>query len=370
MLIDMRIAMVAPVFESVPPVRYGGTERVVHWLVHELVRRGHDVTTFASGDSLTAGTLVPVWPRALRLSGESVDANAIHAGALLRAMDTLPPFDVIHAHVDWVGIALARSSPIPIVTTVHNQMELPQAGGLLAARVPEAALVAISRSQRAGHPDAGWIATIHHGLPMRGVPFQAKADDYLAFVGRISPEKRPDLAIRAARAAGIPLRMAAKVKGNPGDAAYWEEVIEPLLAEGDGVELVGEISDAEKPDFMGRAKALLFPADWPEPFGLVAIEAMSFGTPVIATPRGALPEIVRHGRTGFLAEGIAGFVAAIRGVDALDRRDCRRAVERHFSVERMTDEYEAVYRFAAGFRTAGRAWPGGGAAEDTSSVVV
>lgn len=369
MLLDMRIAMVAPVFESVPPVRYGGTERVVHWLAQELVRRGHDVTTFASGDSQTAGRLVAVWPRALRLSGETVDANAIHASALLRAMDTSPAFDVIHAHVDWVGIALARSSQVPIVTTIHNQMELPQAGGLLAARVPEAALVAISHAQRRGHPEAGWIATIHHGLPMRGVPFHAKADDYLAFVGRISPEKRPDIAIRAARAAGIPLRMAAKVKGNPGDAAYWHDVIEPLLAEGDGVELVGEISDAEKPDFMGRAKALLFPADWPEPFGLVAIEAMSFGTPVIATPRGALPEIVQHGRTGFLAEGVAGFVAAIRKVGGLERGDCRHAVETHFAVERMTDEYEAVYRCAAGFRPAARAWPDGGAA-DTSSAVV
>lgn len=339
----MRIAQVAPVYESVPPLRYGGTERIVDWLTRELVARGHEVVVFGAGDSTVPAPLFPVWPESLRLSRASVDANALHVAGLQAAIQADPPFDVIHSHVDWVGLAMSSRSPVPIVSTLHGRLDLPEF--LAVARsCPAAPLVSISESQRAPYREGNWLAKIHHGLPLDRTPFVRRHDGYLAFVGRISRDKRPDLAIRAARAAGMPLKIAAKLNGCEADRLYWREVIEPLVDSGGGVELVGEIGDAEKADFMGRAAALLFPVDWPEPFGLVAIEAMSFGTPVIARPFGALPEIVEEGRTGFLPTTLDEIVAAIRAVDSLDRSRCRDSVRRRFSVARMADDYEEVYR--------------------------
>lgn len=346
----MRIAQIAPLFEPVPPPRYGGTERVVHWLVEELVRRGHDVTLFASGDSRTSARLAPVWPRALRLSGNPLEQpDALHTAAIHQALAMEPAFDVIHSHVDWVGLPFAASGPI--VTTLHGRLDLPEIQAIARA-FPGAPLVSISEDQRVPLRFANFLATVHHGLPLDGVPFVRRPDDYVAFVGRISRCKRPDIAIRAACDARVPLKIAAKVRGNREDEEYWHRVMEPLLAEcPDTVEFVGEIGDAHKAEFMGRARALLFPVEWPEPFGLVAIEAMSFGTPVIATPRGALPEIVKDGRTGFIVNGLEEMVGAIRAADAIDRAECRRHVEERFGVSRMVDDYERVYREVARMHT-------------------
>lgn len=340
----MRIAQVAPLHESVPPQRYGGTERVVSWLLEELLRRGHDVTLFASGDSRTSAPLVSTWPRALRLSSSAIeDAGVLHAAAVRRAIEARPGFDVIHAHVDWIGPAFAAYSSAPLVTTLHGRLDIPEAAAM-AALFPAAPLVAISHSQRSALPDANWVATVHHGLPLDPLPFRAARGDYLLFVGRVSRTKRPDLAVRAAHAAGLPLKIAAKLNGNRDDRAYLEEDLMPLLAtHGDGVEILGEVGDAEKPALMAGARAVLFPADWPEPFGLVAIEAMAVGTPVIALPNGALPEIVADGRSGFLVSSLEQMVAAIRSIDTLDRRECREVVRERFTVQRMADDYERVF---------------------------
>lgn len=346
----MRIAQVAPVFESVPPARYGGTERVVAWLCEELCRRGHDVTLFATGDSVTSARLSGTWPHALRPSREPfADPSLLHAAAVARAVDAQPPFDVIHTHVDWVGPALAQRSPVPILTTMHFRLDTPEARAMAEA-FPSAPLVAISRSQRAALPHASWQATIHHGLPPRSIAFREHADGYVLFLGRLSRVKRPDVAIRAARLAGVPLKIAAKVRGNGEDCRYWDEVMAPLLAShGDGVELLGEVGDDEKSGLVGGARAVLFPADWPEPFGLVAIESLAAGSPVIAFPNGALPEIVEGGRNGFLVRSVEEMAGAIRASAAIDRRRCRESFERRFTVERMVDEYEQVYeRLARG----------------------
>lgn len=346
----MRIAQVAPLFESVPPARYGGTERVVSWLTEELTRRGHDVTLFASGDSRTSARLSPVLRRALRLSGSRIaDACVVHAAAMTRAIEVDPPFDVVHAHLDWIGPAFAAYSRAPVVTTLHGRLDVPEARAMGAA-FPGAPLIAISGSQRSHLPDANWVGTIHHGLPLDRVTYCGDRGTYLLFVGRISREKRPDLAVRAAHAAGMPLKIAAKVNGNPDDCGYWREVMAPVLAShGKEVEFLGEVGDDDKRELMAGAFALLFPADWPEPFGLVAIEAMAAGTPVIALPNGALPEIVADGRSGFLVRSLEEMIEAIRSTDELDRRDCRELVRERFTVGRMTDDYETVFeRLAAG----------------------
>jgi glycosyltransferase involved in cell wall biosynthesis len=340
----MRIAQVAPLFESVPPARYGGTERVVFWLTEELIRRGHDLTLFASADSRTAARLSPVLRRALRLSGSTIaDASALHAVAVKRAIETTPGFDLIHAHVDWVGPALASFSRSPLVTTLHGRLDVPEARAMAAA-YPEAPLIAISSSQRSGLPHANWAGTIHHGLPLESVTFQEDKGGYLLFVGRISREKRPDLAVLAAHATGLPLRIAAKVKGNAEDCAYWQDELLPLLTKyGEHVELIGEVGEERKRELMAGARALLFPTDWPEPFGLVAIESSAAGTPVIAFPNGALPEIVEHGRNGFLVQSLDEMIEAIRSLDTLDHRECREVVRERFTVARMADDYETTF---------------------------
>lgn len=355
----MRIAQVAPVFESVPPARYGGTERVVAWLCEELCRRGHEVTLFATGDSSTSAKLRATWPRALRPSGDPfTDPALLHAAAICRALESQPPFDVIHTHVEWVGPAFAERSRVPILTTLHFRLDTPEAR-TMAASFPFAPLVAISRSQRAGLPDASWAATIHHGLPLDRVPFEPRGGGYVLFLGRLSRVKRPDVAIRAARAAGVPIRIAAKARGNEEDCRYWDEVLAPLLATGgDGVELLGEVGDGEKAGLIGGAHAVLFPADWPEPFGLVAIESLAAGTPVIAFPNGALREIVTDGYDGFLVRSVEEMAAAIRAVRSIDRRACRQTVSRRFTAERMVDRYLAVYeKLARGVGLTAREWP-------------
>lgn len=340
----MRIAQVSSLHESVPPAGYGGTERVVHWLTEELVRRGHDVTLFASADSRTAAKLVPVVPAALRRAGSHADASALHLAALVAAVRESPPFDLVHAHLEWLAMSIAQASGAPVLTTMHGRLDVPEVAAA-AACCPDAPLVSISDAQRAPLPHARWVATVHHGLPLERVPFIREAEDYVVFVGRISPEKRPDLAIRAAVAARTRLRIAAKINGSPEDARYWTEEIRPLIdAHPDWVEFLGEVGEAEKVSLMGRARALVFPVDWPEPFGLVAIESLAFGTPVIARPYGALPEIVEDGRTGFLTETETELAAAIRAADSLSRATARAAAVRRFSTQRMVDDYERVYR--------------------------
>jgi glycosyltransferase involved in cell wall biosynthesis len=339
----MRIAQVAPLVESVPPHRYGGTERVVSFLTEELVRRGHAVTLFASGDSRTRATLVPVVEHAIRCDDDTRGWLAIQQTRQLgmvfgRAGD----FDVVHCHVDHPALPVGVLARTPTVHTLHGRLDLPPLRPLF-RQFRETALVSISAAQRAPLAGLGvrWAATVSHGVPLDRYPFAGEDRGYLAFLGRISPEKQPDLAIEIARRAGLPLRIAAKV--DAADREYFERRVAPLLDD-PLVEFVGEIGDDDKPAFLGGARALVFPIDWPEPFGLVMIEAMACGTPVIARPVGSVPEIVEHGRTGFLGSTLAELAEAAKRVDELDRAACRRHVEARFSVERMADGYEAVYR--------------------------
>lgn len=338
----MRIAQVAPLAEAVPPACYGGTERVVHWLTEGLVARGHDVTLFASGDSRTSARLVACAPRALRLAG--VKDTAPWNSGLVRevAQRALQgEFDVVHAHVDHWGFVLSSLAGVPVVHTLHGRLDDADHHPVY-SRASEAVLVSISDSQRTPVPQATWAATVHHGLPLDLFPFSpAPADPpYVLFLGRISPEKRPHVAIDVAQRAGILLRIAAKVDAK--DEEYFRQHVEPRLHE-PGVEFLGEVGDEEKARLLGGARALLFPIDWPEPFGLVSIESLACGTPVVARPCGALPEVVEDGRTGFLARSDDELVRALGRVGELDRRECRAAFERRFSRERMVEDYERVY---------------------------
>ena len=343
----MRIAQIAPLAESVPPKLYGGTERVVSWLTEELVSLGHDVTLFATGDSVTSAQLVPVAPRALRLSRPPPD-SAIATAALLEAVaDAAPRFDVIHSHLDWVHLPLLQCLRVPFLTTLHGRLDLPNIE-LMGHRFPNAPFVSISQSQRTPAPDMNWLATIHHGLPLTLLPFTERSEEYLAFLGRIDPEKGPDVAIRVAHAAGLPLRIAAKVPR--GHTRYFKETIKPLI-EGNGAHFVGEVNDREKRSFLGKARALLFPINWPEPFGLVMIEAMACGTPVIAWPRGSVPEVIEDGVTGFIVESEADAVAAIARARSLDRRRIRETFERRFSARRMAEDYVRHYHLLLGRRS-------------------
>jgi glycosyltransferase involved in cell wall biosynthesis len=339
----MRIAQIAPLAESVPPKLYGGTERVVSWLTDELVDLGHQVTLFASGDSGTKADLVPVWPRATRLGRPRSDPAAAAAALLEAVAANAERFDVIHAHVDWLHLPLLRRLGVPYLTTLHGRLDQPYLD-LLAQHFPDAPFVSISEDQRKPLSGVRWLATIHHGLPQDQLQISAKPEGYLAFLGRISPEKRPEVAIRIASAAGLPLRIAAKV---PGDAnRYFKDTVRPLM-KGENVQFIGEVDDRQKQGFLGGAAALLFPIDWPEPFGLVMIEAMACGTPVIAWPRGAVPEVVENGVTGFIVESEAEAVAAIAKLAALDRRRIRQRFEQRFTSRRMALEYVEAYRALA-----------------------
>lgn len=340
----MRIAQIAPLFESVPPMLYGGTERVVAWLTESLVRRGHDVTLFASGDSRTTARLRPVVPRGLRLDPRPPDATAAHVAELGELAADLRAFDVVHSHVDLHGLLLGRFAPTPFVHTLHGRLDMPGLADVYRV-FAHAPLVSISNSQRRPLAPLGlnWRATVYHGLPLDRIPVPARGGQggYLAFLGRLSPEKGVTIAIDVARAVGIPLRIAAKV--DPVDREYFERMVRPRI-DGTLVQYVGEIGDDEKWKFLGEALCLLFTIDWPEPFGLAAIEALACGTPVVARPCGAVPEIIAPGDTGWLAESVPALADAVRRVDALDRARCRDVVTRRFSVEAMTAAYEAVYR--------------------------
>lgn len=335
----LRIAQVAPLTESVPPKLYGGTERVVATLTDELVAKGHDVTLFASGDSHTTATLAAPVPTALRL-GKCVDPLAVHLLLVEQVAQREDEFDVIHFHIAPLHFAIARRLTTPHVTTLHGRLDLPDAYPLY-SEYDDLPLVSISDAQREPMPDQNWVGTVYHGLPSRELQYGAGDGDYLAFLGRISPEKRVDRAIAIAKACGWPLKIAAKV--DPVDQAYFDRHIQPLL-DHPLIEYRGEISEAQKGPFLARAKALLFPIDWPEPFGLVMAESLACGTPVVAIRGGSVPEILEDGVSGFICDDVDEAIEATRRVHMLDRRMCRRAFERRFTAARMADEYVQVYR--------------------------
>lgn len=335
----MRIAQIAPLAEAVPPKLYGGTERVVSWLTEELVRQGHQVTLFASGDSETSATLAPDIPRGLRLAGIR-DHTASLLVMLNDVLQRADEFDIIHFHVDLLQFPLFQNLFHKCVTTLHGRLDLADFHPIYRA-FPGMPLISISDSQRAPlPPPVNWIATIDHGLPASLYPFNPRGGDYLAFLGRIAPEKRPDRAIEIAKRAGIPLKIAAKV--DPADQEYFEHVIEPLL-DHPLVEFIGEIGDEEKSKFLGNALALLFPIDWPEPFGLVMIEAMSTGTPIVAWRTGSVTKIIDEGVTGFIVESIEDAVSAVEKVRSLNRRAVRQRFEARFTSSQMAQSYLAAY---------------------------
>jgi glycosyltransferase involved in cell wall biosynthesis len=335
----MRIAQVAPLHEAVPPKLYGGTERVVSFLTEELVAAGHDVTLFASGDSVTSARLHAVWPRALRLDPSIRDTIAPHMLLMEEIYRLAADFDVLHFHMDYWPFSLFGRQRTPFVTTLHGRLDLPELQPVFNT-FSQAPVISISDSQRRPLPQANYVATVLHGLPESLLTPQPGKQDYLAFLGRIAPEKRPDRAIRIARAAGIPLKIAAKV--DRADSEYFENMIKPMLA-GGGVEMIGEIGDREKPDFLSGALGLLMPIDWPEPFGLVMIEAMACGTPVIAFNRGSVPEIIEDGLTGFIVEDETSAVARVGKLASLSRTRVRRRFEERFTARRMAEDYLRTY---------------------------
>lgn len=335
----MRIAQVAPLYERVPPLLYGGTERVVSYLTEELVRLGHQVTLFASGDSITAARLSPPCARALRLDPSCRDPLAPHVRMLGQVYRRAREFDIIHCHTDYLGLPLAGMCATPTVITLHGRQDIPEVAPLY-TDYPQVPLVSISDAQRIHLPDANWIATVHHGLPPEFFTFSATPGDYLLFLGRISPEKGPDAAIRVARRARMRLRIAAKVDAV--DRTYFETVIRPML-EDPLVEFLGEVDDRRKIELLTGALALLFPVDWPEPFGLVMIESLACGTPVIARPRGSVPEVLRHGDTAWLCETEEEMAAAVARAGALSRQRCREEFERRFTAASMARRYVEVY---------------------------
>lgn len=339
----MRIAQVAPLTEAVPPRLYGGTERVVSWLTEELVALGHDVTLFASGDSRTSARLEAIWPKALRLDGAVRDPNALHMVMLenVRRRCDNEEFDALHFHLDYYPFSLFYRQPTPFLTTLHGRLDLPEHQPVFHtfSKVP---VVSISDAQRGPAPQANWLRTVHHGLPENLLTPQPITPSYLAVLGRIAPEKGVDRAIRIAERCGLPLKIAAKV--DRADQDYYDDAIRPMIDNSPLVEFIGEIGDREKPDFLGGALALLLPIDWPEPFGLVMIEAMACGTPVIAFNRGSAPEIVDDGLTGFVVEDEAGAVSAVDRLSKLSRTAVRQVFERRFTARRMALDYLACYR--------------------------
>ena len=336
----MRIAQVAPLTEAIPPKLYGGTERVVSWLTEELVAMGHEVTLFASGDSTTGAKLEAIWPTALRFDASIRDPNALHMTMLERVYRRAGNFDFLHFHLDYYPFSLFARQATPFITTLHGRLDLREHQTLFRT-FASAPVISISDAQRKPVPDAGWIRTIHHGLPETLLTPSGEKPRYLAFLGRISPEKALDRAIAIAIRAGLPLKIAAKV--DKVDVEYYEEQIRPLLRL-PGIDYIGEISDHEKGEFLNGAMALLVPIDWPEPFGLVMIEAMACGTPVIAFNAGSVSEIVEPGLTGFIARDETDAVAAIERVPNLSRQKIRRRFEERFTARRMAEDYLDVYR--------------------------
>ena len=335
----MRIAQVAPLYESVPPRYYGGTERVVSYVTEELVRQGHEVTLFASGDSVTRARLVAACRRSLRFDKHCIDELAHQILMLENVFQRAAQFEIVHFHADYLHFPLSRRQPITHLTTLHGRLDIPDLVPLY-QEFRDMPVVSISNAQREPLPWANWQATVYHGIPADLYRFRAEPGTYLAFMGRISPEKRVDRAIEIAKQVQIPLKIAAKV--DRVDKDYFKLVVEPLLGE-PLVEFVGEISEGEKVDFLGNAYALLFPIDWPEPFGLVMIEAMACGTPVIAYRSGAVPEVMEEGYTGFIVEELKDAVEAVRRVPELSRKRCREVFEQRFTATRMAHDYVRVY---------------------------
>src|SRR5262245_23426206 len=331
----MRIAQVAPLYESVPPRRYGGTERVVSWLTEELVRKGHEVTLFASGDSVTKARLVPGCPRALWQDATCRDTLPHHVRLVELVAREAGFFDVAHFHTDYVHFPTVARLPCPTVTTLHGRLYPPDEGGFFDA-FADAPLVSISHDQRRPIPCANWRATVYHGLPRDLHTFRERSGEYLAFLGRISPEKGLDRAVEIARRAGLPLKVAAKIY--PEERPYYEQVIEPLFRASPHVEYLGEVGGADKDDFLGDARAVLFPIDWAEPFGLVMIESMACGTPVVAFRRGSVPEVMVEGVTGFVVDDVAQAADAVARVAGLSRTACRRVFEQRYDAARMVGD--------------------------------
>ena len=336
----MKIAQIAPLIERVPPRLYGGTERIVFYLTEELVRQGHEVSLFASGDSLTSANLVPCSERALRLDPRLKDPLPHYMVMLDEVRRRAGEFDMLHFHIDYLHYPLFRAMPGRTVTTAHGRQDMPDLPVVYTA-FPEYPLISISDDQRRPWPSANWLRTIYHGLPADLYSLgNAQYGSYLAFLGRICPEKRPDRAIEIAKRSGMTLKIAAKV--DRVDQAYFEDVIRPLLDD-PRVEFIGEIGEHEKSAFLGGALGVLFPIDWPEPFGLVLIEAMACGTPVIAWRCGSVPEVIEDGLTGFVVGDMEGAVDAVGKLDQLDRAAIRVRFEQRFTAERMAKDYVAVY---------------------------
>lgn len=337
----MRIAQVAPLFEAVPPKLYGGTERVVAHLTDALVDQGHEVTLFAAGETQTKARLVATRAQPLRLDSGRLNSDlASHLAMIHEVRRRADAFDVIHFHVDLIHFPFFEGMPERTLTTLHGRLDIDDLRDVY-ARWPSYPLVSISRSQRAPLPEANWYATVQHGMLPDQYRFSPRAQDgYLAFLGRISPEKRPDRAIEIAKAAGVPLKIAAKV--DAADRVYFDTCIRPML-DHPLIEFVGEIGDAQKSAFLGGARALLFPIDWPEPFGLVMIEAMACGTPVIAWRCGSVPEVVQHGISGLIVDDIAGAVKAVHGITGLSRARVRRAFDERFTAQAMAKRYARLY---------------------------
>ncbi|HWP90848.1 MAG TPA: glycosyltransferase family 4 protein [Thermodesulfobacteriota bacterium] len=336
----MKIAQVAPLYESVPPKYYGGTERVVSYLTEELLKQGHEVTLFASGDSVTKAHLVAPCRRSLRLDKHCVDQLAHHVLMLEMVFRDPDRFDIIHFHIDYLHFLLSRRYKIPHLTTLHGRLDIPDLVPLY-QEFCDMPVVSISNAQREPLPWLNWLGTVYHGLPEDLYNFREKPGDYLAFLGRIAPEKRVDRAIEIAKRIGMPIKIAAKV--DKVDKDYFEDVVEPLLRN-PLVEYVGEIGEGEKDEFLGNAYALLFPINWPEPFGLVMIEAMACGTPVIAYRRGSVPEVMEEGATGFIVQGLEDAIEAVHRIPTLSRKRCRQVFEERFSASRMARDYIALYQ--------------------------
>jgi glycosyltransferase involved in cell wall biosynthesis len=327
----VHIAQVAPLAEPVPPTLYGGTERVVFWLTEELIRQGHDVTLFASGDSKTRATLIPVVPKATRLARPRPDPTAAAALLLDLVAEASSDFDIVHFHLDWCHLPLMRRLATPFVTTCHGRLDLPGIQRLI-HRFPKAPFISISDNQRVPLPDANWLGTVYHGMPANLYRPKFQQGNYLAFLGRLTPEKGPESAIKIAREAGLPLRIAAKLPRQ--QTRYFRERLEPLI-DGQEVHFMGEVDHKGKEQLLRNAAALLFPIRWPEPFGLVMIEAMACGTPVIGFPWGSVPEIIDHGVTGFIVANEAEAIRSVQDVSLLDRRRVRQSFEKRFTCKRM-----------------------------------
>ena len=336
----MRIAQVAPLYETVPPHYYGGTERVVSYLTEELVRQGHEVTLFASGDSITSARLVPCCKNSLRLDQSCIDPLPHHLVMLEQVYRQAREFDVIHFHIDYLHYPLSRRHGLTHVTTLHGRLDIPDLVPLY-REFPDMPVLSISDAQRRPLPWINWQGTVHHGLPPDLLRFSPGGGDYLAFLGRISPEKGVEAAIAIARQSGIRLKIAAKV--DKADIRYYDNEIKPLL-DGPLVEFIGEIREDEKQEFLGQALALLFPIDWEEPFGLVLIESIACGTPVIAFGRGSVPEVIRDGVCGFIVHDVEGGVQAAAKVQGVSRRGCRSHFEERFAVARMAADHLVIYR--------------------------